>query len=293
MAAAAFSWLQFLWPPVQYWADHHDKGLAPLLGELLKPTNEIYPGRIPLLGYAFLAVTAVLILFAIAIMRAVGDYLEHSRVGISVLNTTLDVEMQDAARTKCIVRREQTFHANRRGITAYHLASRPDSPAGEIDVAATTYRSHVGNRAITKELLKRGSSKNLDMIEVFTKELPTSLICTFLPNWLVYMLHGAGLFHEIVVTRHGQIHFDNEFTGNDGVFSIQSTKFPITRVTIRISFLKGHAPPPDQIRAFLIRENVVEEVAMTETQNGHGTHVTFEAKANSLYLESLRVQWTF
>lgn len=284
------SWVQFLWPPIAYYRKTAEppEG-ASILGELLKPNNAIYDE--PLLGWAFIALSVVLVLFLIHWTRAVADYLQHSRVGISILDTQMEIEMQDAGRHMAVGRRKQTLHANRRGITAYHFGSRTDSATGRILGGQIQQTSVVGHKKITRELLSRGSETSVDVIEVFDQELPTNLFATYLPNWLVCLLHGAGLFQDVVVTRTGEIVYQGEFDGKEGVYSVSSTKYPISRTAIRVAFVVGHEPPEDQVRGFLIRENVVEEVALTTTRSQ--THVTFEAKAGTMLMESLRIQWRF
>lgn len=288
--ATIAGWLQFLWPPVAYYlkTQPHPGGME-ILGELVKPNNVIY--EVPFLGWVFLALSTIIVLFLVHWTRGVADYLQHSRVGISILDTQIDVEMQDAARTKAITTRRQTLHANRRGITAYRFGSSTDSPTGRIAGPAVDQRSHVGNKLITKELLARGSPRAIDVIEVFDRELPTSLLATYLPNLAVCALHSIGLFADVVVTRIGRVTYENEFDGPEAVYSIASTKYPISRTSIRVAFLTGHEPPAGQIRSFLIRENVVEEVDLIVSHNA--THTIYEAKAGSMMLESLRIQWRY
>ncbi|HRJ63574.1 hypothetical protein [Brevundimonas sp. UBA2416] len=288
--ATVIGWWQFLWPPIAFYrARTPSPGGADILAELIKPNNAIY-GE-PLLGWAFLLSTAVIGLFIIHWSRGIADYLQNSRVGISVLETVMEVEMHDAARTQATIRRRQTFHANRRGITAYRFGAATDAKGGRILRPTMKQTSMVANQTITKELLIRGSESNLEVIEVFLKELPTSLVATFLPNWLVCMLHTAHLFDGIVVTRTGESKYENEFSGPEGVYSVSTTKYPISRTVIRVLFQQGHEPPDGNVRGFLIRENVVEEVALSRSTTP--THSVYEVKANSLHMESLRVQWVF
>ncbi|WP_312599064.1 hypothetical protein [Brevundimonas sp.] len=288
--AGFFSWWQILWPPVSFYSRaKSDPGLAAVVGELLKPRNTIYDE--PLLGWVFLALSVVLALVLIHCVRSVADYLQHSRVGISVLETVMEVEMQDAARDMAVIRRRQTIHANRKGITAYRFGSSTDTPGGRIVRSALSHQSTVGNKNITKELISRGSDTSLDIIEVFNRELPTSLLTTFLPNILVCALHKLGLFEGTVVVRQGESTFQNEFSQSQGVYSVSTTKYPISRTIIRVAFVLGHQPATDKIRGFLIRENVVEEIALSS--NSTQTHFVYEARANSLHMESLRVQWEF
>lgn len=288
--AGFFSWWQIFWPPVSFYSHSQgDPGLANVIGELLKPRNAVYDE--PFLGWVFLLLSVVLGLVLVHCFRSVADYLQNSRVGISVLETVMEVEMQDAARDMAVVRRRQTIHANRKGITAYRFGSSTDTPGGRIVRNALRHQSTVGNKNITKELISRGSETSLDIIEVFNKELPTSILTTFLPNIAVCALHKLGLFEGTVVVRQGESTYQNEFSENEGVYSVSSTKYPISRTIIRVSFVIGHEPPAGKIRGFLIRENVVEEIDLISSSSQ--THFTYEAKANSLHMESLRVQWEF
>jgi hypothetical protein len=189
------------------------------------------------------------------------------------------------------MRRKQAFHANRRGITAYRASSQCDHPGGRILKKTIKQASTVGDKPLTKELLIRGSESTLEIIEVFTRELPTNLLATFLPNWLVCAIHRLGLFESVVVKRTGEWTYAGEFAGPEGVYSVTATKYPITRTSIRVGFVLGSEPPDGAIRGFLIRENVVEEVHLHKETTA--THCYFQANAQSLHLESLRIQWRY
>lgn len=290
LATTIVGWAEFLWPPVAEFRKTPDSpGGADVLGQLIRPNNEIYD--VPFQGWLFLLVCAGLLLVLLHWIRAVTDYLQNSRVGLSVLETVMSIEMLDIARTRAVIRRKQIFHANRRGITAYRSNHQTDAPGGRIPRAEVTQQSQVANKVVTKELIMRGSEANLEVIEAFHDELPTNLAATFLPNWLVCLLHSQGLFEGVVVTREGEATYHDEFSGVDGVYSVSSTKYPISRTIIRVAFMLGHEPPAGKVRGFLIRENVVEEVALRTERNL--THITYEARSNKLHMESLRIQWEF
>lgn len=284
------SWWQFLWPPVQaFRRTEVDAGFWDVVWQLALPTNKIYEE--PLLGWAFLGLSIAFAFILIHYWRRWTAYVDHSRVGISVLSTTITVEMQDAARTMAIMKRDQSFHANRKGITAYRSDTATDTSTGRILRNTLTQVSHSGNKLVTKDLILRGGDSNLEVIERFEHPLPTSWLATYLPNGIVCMLHDGWLFDNVVVERKGAITLQNEFDGNEGVYSINSTKYPISRTKIRVAFVAGAEPPAGKVKGFIVRENVVEEVGVKETREQ--THIYYEVKAPNLHLESLRIQWEF
>lgn len=284
------SWWQFLWPPVEaFRRTNDDVGFWDIVWQLAMPTNQIY--REPLFGWAFLFLSLAFAFVVIHYWRRVTAYIDNSRVGISVLSTTITVEMQDAARSMAIMRREQSFHANRKGITAYKADTATDTSTGRILRSTLSQESHSGNKRVTKDLILRGGDSNLEVIERFEEPLPTSWLATYLPNSIVCMLHDGWLFDGVVVERKGEITLQNEFDGTEGVYSINSTKYPISRTKIRVAFVNGAEPLADKVKGFIVRENVVEEVGVKVTREQ--THVIFEVKAPNLHLESLRIQWEF
>jgi len=173
-------WIQLLTPPLQAYWKHPSGGFGRVILELLSPSNSIYEE--PYIGWLFLLLTAALIALVVNGTRAFGEYLEVSRVGISVVETRMDLVMETADRSRATFRRAQIFHANRGGITAYHLVHRTDEPAGKVDLASIKLASQVGGKAITQELLKRGTEKAVDLIEVYANELPRDFFATYLPK---------------------------------------------------------------------------------------------------------------
>ncbi|MGH7027400.1 hypothetical protein [Brevundimonas sp.] len=288
--ATIVGWWQFAWPPIAFYRKQNaDTSFGEVVWELVRFKGAIYDE--PILGWIFILVTAALVVVLIQWVRAINDYFQNSRVGISVLETEMEVVMHDAARSMATIKRRQTFHANRSGITAYRLDTGTDTATGRIIRASMTQESQVANKVVTKELIMRGGDSNLEVIETFDRELPRNVFATYLPNWFVCALHKAWLFDNVVVTRTGEVNLQNEFDGPEGVYSVNSTKYPISRTNIRVSFVAGAEPSNGNIRGFLIRENVVEDIALTVSKTS--THVTFEARASSLHMESLRIQWQF
>lgn len=284
------SWWQFFWPPVKaFRIANADAGFLDIVWQLAKPSNAIYDE--PLLGWAFLVLTSAFAFVVIHYWRQLIAYVDNSRVGISVLSTTITVEMQDAARSMGVMRREQVFHANKKGITAYRAETSTDTSTGRILRNTISQESHCGNKRLTKDLILRGGDTSLEVIERFEDPLPTSWLATYLPNGIVCMLHDGWLFDGVVVERKGAVTLQNEFNGSEGVYSINSTKYPISRTKIRISFVAGAEPDEAKVKGFIVKENVVEEVAV-RVDRGQ-THVIFEVKVPYLHLESLRIQWEF
>jgi hypothetical protein len=265
----------------------HNIGFRKLFTELLKVDNSIY--GFPASGYVFLLLTLILLLIAISLMRGIGNYLEYSRVGISLLETEMELVMEDAARRRATLCRKQTFHANRSGVTAYHLIHRADAPGGSIDPGSIELESFVAGKAITKELLMRGNGASRDVIEIYKKPLPTSLLATYLPNWLVALLQNTPLFDSSLVRREGRVTYIDEYSGSECVLSITSLRYPVINTKIKINFISGTEPEKDSVRAFLIQENAVEEIDVRRSQDNGRT--IFEIVARSLYRETLRIQW--
>jgi hypothetical protein len=284
------SWWQFFWPPVEAFRRRNDDyGFWDVVWQLAQPNNDIY--SVPFLGWAFLALSVAFAFLALHYWRRAINYLDNSRVGISVLSTTITVEMQDAERTMAIMHREQAFHANRKGITAYRMDTSTDTSTGRILRNTLTQESHAGNKLLTKDLILRGNDSTLEVIERFENPLPTNWLATYLPNFIVCMLHDGWFFDDVVVERKGAITLQNEFNCNEGVYQINSTKYPISRTKIRLAFIVGSEPPQAQVKGFIVKENVVEEVDVKMMREQ--THVIYEVKAPNLHLESLRIQWEF
>lgn len=285
--ATAFSWLQIFWPPISFYRRSHGVGARATFAELLKWDNSIY--GFPASGYVFLILTAILSLIAIALIRAIGNYLENSQVGISLLETRMDLIMEDEDRRRATMCRDQVFHANRADVTAYHLIHKADAPNAHIEDDSIHLESLVGGKVITKELLKRGNGKSKDVIEVYKSPLPTSLFATYLPNWIVALLQNTPLFDGVLVKRKGRIVYVDEYSGDESILSITSLRYPVINTKITISFITGSEPDRSDVRAFLIQENAVEEIGVSSQTSGNRT--IFEVNARSLYRETLRIQW--
>lgn len=286
--AAIFSWLQFLYPPLKFLRDMPDPSLWELLVELLKPSNDIYPS-LPFAGYLFLLLTVAFVVATIAIIRGIIAYIDHSTVGISVLQHDLTLTFEDAQCVRARLSREQSFHANRRGIWAYHSASSCDSDTGVIVDDSYVSQSALANVNISEPLIIRRNRRSIDVIEPFQRELPTSLFATFLPNWAVCLLHSIGGFKNVIVRRTGRIAFDDEFPNGEGILSIAATRYPISQVSLTVKFITGSEPALAQIKAFVVRENVVEKVAVEDSIDGQYT--VYKTKTSSLNQEVLRMQW--
>ena len=286
--AALVSWLQLLWPPIAKYRDHTPGGLRSILAALMQVQSPIYP-EAPLIGWIFIAVTAILFLVGVSWLRWIANYIERSRVGISMIETRMDLVMEDKARKLATVRRQQVFHANRPDVSAYHLVCRADHATGYVDMANISLDSILAGQRITKEILKRGTPKAADLIEVYTRNLPSGLLVTFLPNWLVAMLHPTGVFDRVLVKRTGHVAYIDEYSGPESVISMSAMRYPVTNTFLNISFINGSEPCDSDMRGFLIRENAVEEIAVAKTIDTDRT--VFSVCVRSLYQETLRVQW--
>jgi hypothetical protein len=243
----------------------------------------------PFGGWLFLLSTFAILLIILGIFRRVLAYLDHSSVGISVLETHMELVLHTADGSSATMMRKQTFHANRTGITAYSLFYRPNSPGGRIDTASLRLSSSVGDKNITQSLLRRGTDRFADVKEMYTRELPVNPLATYLPNRLVLLLYSWGLFKGTVVARSGEVKYIDEYTGPEAIISLNASMRPVSNVLLKVTFPDGAEPAPGDIKGFLLRETAVENVDLQPSATA-GTR-SYEAHVNSLYQATLQIQW--
>lgn len=286
-AIAAVSWSQFFWPPFEAYKQAKSPNALALVGELLNPLSKMYP--YPFGGWLFLLSTFAILLIILGIFRRLLAYLDHSAVGISVLETKMELVLHGADGSSATVIRNQTFHANRTGITAYSLIYKPDSPTGRIDTSSLRLSSSVGDKNITQELLRRGTNRFVDVKEMYTRELPVNPLATYLPNRLVLLLHTWGLFRGTVVERTGEVKYIDEYTGQEAIISLNASMRPVSNVVLKVTFPDGAEPAPENIKGFLLRETAVQAVDLKPSATNSSR--SYEAHVNSLYLATLQIQW--
>lgn len=264
------------------------------LSQLLPFGSSLY-GGVPGLSWLFLAILALLLLAAALIVHTlltgIASYISRSRVGISVLQTELCLEIEDHAMTRARVRREQLFHANRRNVSAYHFEHRATASGGSIDPASITMTSIIDHDNVTDHLIKsRGIGKQIDTIELFKRPLPTSFFATYLPNSVVLFLHERmKMFRKTIVHRTGEMLYNNEYNIPEPIFQLASVRYPVTNVRMKVVFPEQAAPPADRIDCFLIEENTVKKI--TPARVGDQGRVTYTIDLRSFYQAKLRIQW--
>lgn len=286
-SGAAVSWSQFLWPPLDRYRHSKTPDLLKIVGELLNPVSTMYP--FPGGGWLFLLTTFALLLIVLAGFRSILAYIDRSMVGISVLETKMELVLDNADGSLATVRRTQSFHANRYGISAYSLVYKPDSPTGRIDTASLGLWSSISDKNITKELLRRGTDRFADVKEIYTRELPVNWFATFLPNGWVHRLHSWGAFKGTVVVRTGEVRYIDEYTGQEAIISLNASMRPVSNVHLKVTFPEGAEPAPGDIKGFLLRETAVQDVDLRPS-TANGTR-SYEAHMEQLYQATLQIQW--
>ena len=166
---------------------------------MLSPTHFISPSL--LLGWAFLLVTLIGFVVVLYGLRRFTDYLINSRVGISVLRTSVVVRIEDAKMERATVCREQLSHANQPGITAYRSKQRASAPDGKINLATHDIESHLRGEIITAGRYRNGGERGIELIESFKRPLPRNFLATYLPNSWVLGLFNTGFFFKGVVVK--------------------------------------------------------------------------------------------
>lgn len=289
---AAAGWSTLLWPPVQAYYTKPGAGIWATLATLLSPTNQIYPDGI-FVGWLFI-VSTTLLLFAIPlsllqILSKLIRYVEQSEADVSLLDIKLTARFDDKME-KCTLFREQRFHANRPGTTAYHYIQETHSPNGSIDPNTFVLNSAINNIKITKDFIIRSSSRFFEAIEIFDKALPKSFLATYLPDWLVLLIYDhSTLLDKVIVERVGEITIYNEHNGTSPIIQLNSPKRVAKNVTITIDFPGEFAPHPADVKCFLIRENVVSSIHPRCSPAGERR--LFTAYVSALDHASLRFQW--
>jgi len=291
VAAAGAGWSTLLWPPVRYFYSSAGKGFWSTLGELLSPANSIYPDG-PLVGWIFLTSTAALaIAVPIALLRVLGAlmrYVDISEADLSLLELSITLRFSDDL-TRTTIVRDQLFHANQPGTTAYHYRQTAESAKGRILANTFEMESAVNGIKLTKEFSITSSDKLFDAIEIFNRPLPTSLLATYLPDWVVRPLHShTPLLEGAIVRRSGQIILENEHSGSEGMYQLNASR-RAKNVSIKLDFPADRAPKSADVRCFVISGNVVSE--MHATLCSYADRRTYTAEIGRLEKSSLRIQW--
>lgn len=289
---AAAGWSTLLWPPVQAYYNRPGVGFWDTLVKLASPTNSIYPDGI-FVGWLFIAST-ILLSFAVplSLLQALSKlirYIEQSEADVTLLDIKLTARFDDRME-RCTLFREQRFHANRHGTTAYHYNQEAHSVNATIDSNTFVMNSSINNERITNDFIIRASARSFEAIEVFDRPLPKSFLATYLPDWLVLILYDhSTILDKVVVERVGEIEISNEHNGTSPIIQLNSLKRVAKNVTIVVDFPGHLAPHPADVKCFVIRENVVSSIHPRCSPAGERR--LFTAYISALDHASLRFQW--
>ncbi|MEI9996545.1 MAG: hypothetical protein WDM91_18250 [Rhizomicrobium sp.] len=280
--ASLFGWVELVGPPVM--ALFKGTSAWVVFGDLLQIHSRYY--SVPLGGYFFLLTTFGGLVFLVSLGRSVVIYWENATVPLSVLETKLTLEFS-ADLSHSTLTREQIYHANRAGQTAYHIKSSTDT--GTISDNGIHIKSWINNRKITKKLVMTGNpKKSVQIMEVFDAPLPTNFLATLLPDMVVLLLFKhANVFRSTIARRNATTQNDNEYNGPQGVFSLESLLYPVSNVDVTIKFPVSRIPP--EMDVYLIKQNAVEELnPERKDENGF---VSFRIIQSPFAKATLRFLW--
>lgn len=289
------SWAEFLFKPVARALDFPDRGLWWLFGDLLALRSQTY--GTPLLGYLFLLASLLLLVSAIlAISRPVRwflDYLDIAEAPVSILETRIKLRMLDTHHVGSEVHRNQTIHANRSDVHAYHHTMSVNT--GTIVSGSWRFESQIDGKVITLDPLIHATSSKLEVIERFLEPLPTSYRVTYLPNNIVLALNAVKhmrIFNKVLVTRQTWVRNENEYNGPEPIFQLRSVRYPATNVAMSVEFPSSTAPETSEIECFLITENVARSIPIKNEDIKNGSVRVYSAEISSLRRDqALRIQW--
>lgn len=285
-------WLEFVLKPVLFWWGQPGRSLGALVVELAKFRNEVYD--VPILSWLFLLTAPVIALAApIAIATFVRfwiNYLDSSETGISVIYTSLHIELSGANLEEAIVTRDQLFHANQKKTSAYHLAYGPNSPSGTLAPKPIDFVTRLNGKQITADIITDVVAKQHQVIETYTQDLPVSKFATYLPSSWVYALFNTKVFFQnVVAVRRVKIKYRDEYNHADRRVQVTAPLYPGSRVRVEVDFPDAQAPHHSDFACFRIMNNRVEKIDVQKTSDKGRTLFWFEVK--DLYKETVRLTW--
>jgi len=274
---------------------HSEGSTQAYLLALIQFRSPIY-GGVPALSWIFVATVFYGPLWLLARARS---YLGRQFVPISVLETRLVLRFTDETLIRAFVDREQLFHANRRGMRAYHFQHSPSRHDGAIDEDTIFLESRINDEVINERrngrvhLIKAlNARRGIDVVEVYDRELPVSLWATLLPNDLVLNLFKFGrymFFRTVVVSRRGTVTYVDEYNGDRALFQITALRYPVSNVSLEVRFPTAVSPDRDRLQAMIIRENVVQEKEPYWREEGGLT--VFAVSTGRFANATLRLVW--
>lgn len=288
---ALTGWLEVFVPPVIYYKSAIPNKPFGIFDTLIHHPDRIYPDH-PVFAVIFLATSPIMVLaivlFISNIIRYTISYLEFAEVGISVVSTKLVLTIDGDQRQNSTLYREQLFHANRPGTSAYHYSFTTTSEHGEMVDNSFEIETTLGGKKITKEVIKDASKRKMDVIEIFDAPLKTSFLATYLPDGLVlFIYNNSTFFHRTVAQRRTSVSHLNEYNSNNPMFQVTAPLYPSSKVELEVSFPSDNCPA--RVQCFRIKQNDVQEIHPPASKIGNRR--VFKVDVNNLYQEKLRIQW--
>lgn len=256
---------------------------------LLQVPTPIYPD-VPIGGYLFLAAGVIpLVVLSIWIRQAI-EYWDNARVPLSVLETDVTLSFDAPDMRRAILTRKQFLHANQPDVGAYHSITKVDGKRASIDAKNQVFDAQVGHRSIKGEIIRQGNEKSINVIEIYNESLPRNPLLTILPNQVVHSVYkNFGLFFNVIVKRTTVIHLLDEYNEDEPFYSISSMRYPVTNVRLKFLFHSETAPSPEDISAFLIKDNLAMRLALPPCHEGGFT--TYEVTVREFKSATIRVAW--
>jgi hypothetical protein len=273
-------------------------GFWGIVNGLLNPFSQtVYD--FPAGGWLFIVTAVATIIFLYWIFSKVNEYFRNSHVSISVLKTTLRVTIHDKNGQRATVSRKQSFHANRRKIRAYRMGAVADHPTGLVDRTSVEVSSSIGDETISEpKPVVYGPGKALTILDRFKRELPTSLLATYLPNtWVRWIYDQGWLFKDRVVSRDASMDYLNEYVGRHCVCALSGEYNPITSAELSVIFPVDGDPSLDEVKAFLYYKNACDDVRITRLKPGDDEfrglpdQVEYKVKKSGIRHASLAIMW--
>jgi hypothetical protein len=293
VVAGAVGWSTLLWPPVKYFYSQPTATFWSTLSDLATlPAGTIFPEGFGI-GYLFIFSTLLLIfavpLVSVRLLSALLRYVERSEVDVSLLEINLAYRFEDRLH-RVVATREQLLHANRPGLTAYHYLQTASAPGSAIDATTFEMTSILDGNRITDDFIIRAQPREFEAIEIFKRALPTHFLATYLPDWLVLLLwNHSKILDRVIVQRNGQIEITGEHDGESATIELRSLKRVAKRVTISLDFPHDVAPRQEDMRCFVIRDNVVASIY--PQCHTAGPRRIYEAYVAELEGATMRFQW--
>ena len=290
LVIAALVWPERLSAPAHYLGQAHSPGLTQLVRELTKPRNAIYPDA-DFKGWALLALAALALFWLVLVLRALVRAFESSGRPITTLELSLDLVFEDDLMTKSTLCRVQKFHANNLQASAYYFRHSANSDDGVLYGKLDLY-SVLDGRVITQRILGPVGRRKIEIIEQYHQPLPTRWAGRFLPVGVKRWLDRSGLLAGLIVTRRSGINHLNEFNGANPLMALGSLRHPVDNVAFSICFFEATAPNPADIFAFVMNENIVEDVEVVRDPDPPTGRVVYRAGVDRIQQENFQIQWS-